>query len=324
MFTTIRKTIKASIFILLGVITIIYTSCNSASSNSNKHNKELISFKSIQGIGYTEVQRLQRNGLAINEYGYQLEPQWQINFVSDDSASVYSPIKKRFLNFPLTRGSDSIFNAARAWLKVKKMNKDSLILEILKAKNDSIEVNGSKVYMTFYADDYIKNVLHSDTGILRRPSRRDTLFVKGIVAKANKDITKAFAARQVVTFQSRSPQVSVNQERTVPNELNNFDTADDYLGPTFDITINKAYKEFYYSFSVCVDDKGQMHYVKPLIGFTEEDYKQSYIRLSKQIMETYLKYYLNVKPGTTLSMPHASVISLHVEGKVAAAETAKK
>jgi hypothetical protein len=143
------------------------------------------------------------------------------------------------------------------------------------------------------------------------------------VARANKDITKAFAARQVVTFESKSPQVKVKQEKTVPNQLNNFDTADDYLGPTFDITINKAYKDFYYSFSVCVDEKGQMHYGKPLIGFIEQDYKQSYIHLSQQIMETYLKYYLNVKPGTTLGMPHASVISLHVEGKVAAPEADK-
>jgi len=315
------KTINALTLTILGIVTIIYTSCNSAASG--KGEKPLISFKSIQGIGYTEVQRLQKNGLAINEYGYQLEPQWQINFVSDDSASVYSPIKKRFLNFQLTRGTDSIFNTARAWLKVKKMNKDSLILEILKAKNDSIEVNGSKVYMTFYSDNYIKNVLHSDTATLRRPSRRDTQFVKSIVAKANKDISKAFAARQVVTFESQSPLVTVKQEKTVPSILNNFDTADDYLGPTFNITINKAYKDFYYSFSICVDDKGQMHYVKPLIGFTEEDYKKSYIHLSQQIMETYLKYYLKVKPGTTLGMPHASVISLHVEGKVAASETAK-
>jgi hypothetical protein len=317
-----RKTINALTLILLGIITIIYTSCNNASSSNSK--KQLISFKSIQGIGYTEVQRLQKNGLAINEYGYQLEPQWQINFVSDDSASVYSPIKKRFLNFPLSRGYDSIFNTARAWLKVKKMNKDSLILEILKAKNDSIEVNGSKVLMTFYSDNYIKNVLHSDTATLRRPSRRDTQFVRSIVEKANKDITKAFAARQAVTFESQSPLVTVKQEKTVPSQLNNFDTADDYLGPTFDISIKKAYKEFYYSFSVCVDDKGQMHYVKPLIGFTEEDYKKSYIHLSQQIMETYLKYYLKVKPGTTLGMPHASVISLHVEGKVEGPEIAQK
>ena len=316
------KTINAITLILVGMVTIIYTGCNNASSSNGK--KELISFKSIQGIGYTEVQRLQKNGLALNEYGYQLEPQWQINFVSDDSASVYSPIKKRFLNFPLSRGYDSIFNTARAWLKVKKMNNDSLILEILKAKNDSIEVNGSKVLMTFYANDYIKNVLHSDTATLRRPSRRDTQFVRSIVAKANKDITKAFAARQVVTFESRSPMVKVKQQKTEPTQLNNFDTADDYLDPTFDITINKAYKDFYYSFSICVDDKGQMHYGKPLIGFTDQEYKQSYIHLSQQIMETYLKYYLKVMPGTTLGMPHASVISVHVEGKVTAAPSVAK
>lgn len=311
--------IKCFTLALLTIISVINAACNNASSN-NRAKKELISFKPIQGIQYSEVQRLQKNGLALNEYGYQLEPQWQINFVSDDSASVYSPIKKQFINFPLSRGYDSVFNTARAWLKVKKMTKDSLILEILKAKNDSIEVNGSKVYMVFYADNYIKNVLHSDTSILRRPSRRDTQFVKSLVIKANKDITKAFAARHPVQLISKSPLVTATQRRIKPDLINNFDTATDYLSPEFDINIDKAYADFYYSFTVCVDDMGEMHYLKPLINFSMvgEEAKKTYIHLSQSVMDSYLKYYLKIIPGTTLGFMHASNITLHVEGKTAA------
>ncbi|WP_183565809.1 hypothetical protein [Mucilaginibacter sp. SP1R1] len=310
--------------LLLLIISVISVSCNSSGSNS--HKKQLISFRHLNGINYSEVARLQKNGLSFNEYGYQLEPQWKLKFVSDDSVSIFSPIKNQFINFPLTRGYDSVFNAARSWLKIKKMTKDSLVMEILKAKGDSIDISGAKVYMLFYADDYVKNVLHTDTTTLRHPSRKDTLYIKSLVAKANTDITKAFAARQPVQLISKSALVKVKQEHTPPDIMNNFDASDDYLDPTFNITINKAYQDFYYSFSVCVDDKGKMHYLKPLIdfGMAGDDGKQAYIRVSQGVMDSYLKYYLQTIPGTTLGFTHASTITIHVEGKAAASGTGKK
>lgn len=319
---SMNNQIKCFALVLLTMISIINAGCNNANSN-NRGKKELISFKPVQGIKYIEVKRLQKNGLAFNEYGYQLQPEWQISFTKDDSARIYSPIKKQFINFPLSRGYDSVFNTARTWLRMRKMNKDSMILEILKAQNDSIDISGAKVFMTFYAENYIKNVLHSDTATLKRPSRRDTLYVKGLVAKANSDINKAFAAREVVTLTSKSPRVKVTKRRTEGTLLNNFDTSDDYLSPTFDITIDKAYQDFYYSFSICVDAQGQMHYGKPLIGFSEQGYEETYIRLSRALMDSYLKYYLQITPGKTLNIPHASVISVHVEGKTALAKTDK-
>ncbi|SDP85718.1 hypothetical protein SAMN05428975_3057 [Mucilaginibacter sp. OK268] len=301
---------------LLLIIVITYSGCKDPGSAKEKH---LISFSAYNGINYSEVARRQKNGLSFNEYGYQLEPQWKLKFVSDDSVSVFSPTKNAFINFPLTRGYDSVFNAARSWLKIKKMSKDSIVMEILQAKGDSIDINGSKVYMLFYADNYVKNVLHTDTSILRRPSRKDTLFVKGLVAKANSNIAKAFSARQPVQLISKSSQITVKQKVTKPDITNNFDSSDDYLDPNFDITINKAYKDFYYSFEICVDDKGQMHYVKPLIDFSmSEDFKGTYIRLSQGIMSSYLQYYFKVVPGSTLGFAHASTISVHVEGRTAA------
>lgn len=301
--------------VLLLITVITYSGCKDPRAKE----KHLISFSAYNGINYSEVARRQKNGLSFNEYGYQLEPQWKLKFVSDDSVSVFSPTKNTFINFPLTRGYDSIFNAARSWLKIKKMSRDSIVMEILQAKGDSIDINGSKVYMLFYADNYVKNVLHTDTSILRRPSRKDTLFVKGLVAKANSNIAKAFSARQPVQLINRSSQITVKQKITPPDITNNFDSSDDYLDPNFDITINKAYKDFYYSFEICVDDKGQMHYVKPLIDFSmSDDFKATYIRLSQGIMNSYLQYYLKIVPGSTLGFAHASTISVHVEGRMAA------
>ena len=299
---------------LLLIAVITYSGCKDPRAKE----KHLVTFSAYNGINYSEVARRQKNGLSFNEYGYQLEPQWKLKFVSDDSVSVFSPTKNTFINFPLTRGYDSIFNAARSWLKIKKMSKDSIVMEILQAKGDSIDINGSKVYMLFYADNYVKNVLHTDTSILRRPSRKDTLFVKGLVAKANSNIAKAFSARQPVQLISKSSQITVKQKVTKPDINNNFDSSDDYLDPNFDITINKAYKDFYYSFEICVDDKGQMHYVRPLIGFSDKDFKDTYIRLSQGIMSSYLQYYFKVVPGSTLGFAHASTISVHVEGRMAA------
>jgi len=302
---------------LLLIIVITYTGCKDPGRAKEKH---LISFSAYNGINYSEVARRQKNGLSFNEYGYQLEPQWKLKFVSDDSVSVFSPTKNTFINFPLTRGYDSVFNAARSWLKIKKMSKDSIVMEILQAKGDSLDINGSKVYMLFYADNYVKNVLHTDTSILRHPSRKDTLFVKGLVAKANSNIVKAFSARQPVQLISQSSLITVKQQHTTPDITNNFDPSDDYLDPNFDITIHKAFKDFYYSFEVCVDGKGQMHYVRPLIDFSmsSPDFKAAFIRMSEGVMKSYLQYYLKVVPGSTLGFAHASTISVHVEGKAAA------
>jgi hypothetical protein len=314
LFTNIHTKYLSAALLLVTVIA--YSGCKDLGRAKEKH---LISFKEFNGIDYSEVARRQKNGLSFNEYGYQLEPQWKMKFVSDDSVSIFSPTKNTFINFPLTRGYDSIFNAARSWLKIKKMSKDSIVMEILQAKGDSIDINGSKVYMLFYADSYVKNVLHTDTSILRHPSRKDTLFVKGLAAKANSNIAKAFSARQPVQLISKSPLVSVKQWHTKPDIMNKFDASDDYLDPTFDIIINKAYQDFYYSFSVYVDSKGQMFYRIPLIDFMgNEDTKQAYIRVSQSIMKSYLQYYLKVVPGSTLGFVHASTVSVHVEGRTAA------
>ncbi|WP_184550415.1 hypothetical protein [Mucilaginibacter sp. FT3.2] len=313
------KTIKLTGFILLTIVSLAQTGCGGGAGTQKK---ELLDFKPYNGINYSEVKRRQKNGLSFNEYGYQLEPQWKMKFVSDDSVSIYSPTKKGFINFPLTRGYDSIFNAARSWLKVQKMTKDSLVLEIIKQKGDSLDIKGTKVFMLFYADDYVKNVLHTDTSILRHPSRLDTAFIRSLSAKANQDYKKAFSARQPAELISRSIQVKVKQRTTKPEIDNNFDPSDDYLDPTYDIVINKAYKDFYYSFTMYIDDHGRMYYGKPLIALNVSgpEFEQAYIRMSSAIMDSYLKLYLNIIPGSTLGILHSSMVSVHVEGKTAPAQ----
>ncbi|WP_143020817.1 hypothetical protein [Mucilaginibacter gossypii] len=255
------------------------------------------------------------NGLSFSKDGYQLEPDWQMEFISNDSVCIYSPIKKEYINFPLTCGYDSIFNTARTWFKAREITRDSLLFQLIEAHADSIDTRGSNVYMTFYADNYIKNVIHKDTATVKAPGKQDTLFVKSLVDSAEKDYHKAFSARQPPIVESKSNLVKVTRRYALGDMLNNFDTSDNYMYPTYDIAINQAYANFYYSFSVFVDNRGDIHYDKPLIPFTGKGYEESYTALSKAVMERYLKKYLRIRPGSTLGMIHPSSISIHVEGK---------
>jgi hypothetical protein len=306
---------KSADFFLLIIISLLFSGCNADSKVKHDREKDLISFKPVLKISYTEVSRRFSNGLSFNKFGYQMEPQWKLRIDSNDSVSLFSPEKHRFLNFPLTRGHDSIFNVARTWLKVRKMNSDSLVFELLKAYGDTIETKGVKTYMTFYADSYIKNTLHTDTSILKRPSHKDSLYITSLVKLADQDLSKAFPARQPVSFISKSPSVTLKTQKVESNFYNHFDTAEDYLSPIFYITVRKAYTDFYYSFSVLVDEKGGVHYGEPLIPFTDENYKKNYVHSSKAVLDSYLKFYLRAVPGRTLGIAHASIVSIHVQGK---------
>ncbi len=300
-------------------ITIIFISCliGCKPKNVQKHGgeKDLFSFKPVLGISYVEVARRLDNGLSFNEIGYQLEPEWQMKFVSNDSVSIFSPEKKRFINFPLTRGYDSIFNTARTWLKVKKLTRDSLLLQLLEARSDSIDTRGSRVFMTFYAENYVKNKLHKTAAALQVPSKNDTVFVRSLVELSEKDISKAFAARQPASVQSARNFIKVSPRHAKGDIFNNFDTSDDYMYPTYDIAIKDADTTFNYFFSVIVDTQGKLHYEKPLIPFTEEGFERRYIAQSKAVLEKYLSKNLNVIPGSTLGMKHASAISIHAKGQ---------
>jgi hypothetical protein len=132
---------------------------------------------------------------------------------------------------------------------------------------------------------------------------------------ANKDFTKAFAARQPVELESKSPRVTFSKRHTKPTMLNNFSISNDYMGPEFDIKVNNAYKNFNYSFSIFVDPAGQLHYGKPLVFILEKERIPTYIHLSKAVMDSYLKYYLSFIPGKTLGIVHTSEIAVHVTGE---------
>lgn len=273
------------------------------------------SFKSVIGIHYTEVRRTFKNGVIFNSQGFQLAPDWRFTFVSADSINIYSPEKKRFFNCPVIFDHDSVFNIAWAWLKLRKLTKDSIKFQVLHVENKVVIDDRSNLYMTIYSDDYIKNKLHTDAQTLQQPTRADTLFIKAKIALANRFPDSSFAATDQPRLKSKSPLLTIQREKASVDSVDSTDPHPDYINPEYNITVTKAYKDFYYSFIITVDALGQMHFWRSTTIAMDEAFEATRIRIMNGIISGYLKHYLDITPGKTLGLPHNSFVILNVTGK---------
>lgn len=298
--------------ILLSLTAFLFSSCYYIA----KINEEPVpSFTEIKGVRYTEVRRSFDNGLSFNEYGFQLEPEWVIYFNADDSVRIYSPKKEQFMTYRIFHSHKALFHFARDWFRIKKVSKDSLIFQVMKVEARVIKENLSKVYMTFYSDDYIKDVLHTDAATLKAPSREDTLFIKYRAIQANSDPDSAFAARNPVILKSKSKIAQVKRiKASVDPYLGHVSRSEEYLYPEYRINIDKAYQDFHYSFSVIVDHTGKMQF-KQFLVYVMPEFEETKTRVAKGIIDVYLRNLLEVTPGNTLGFPHSSVINMNVIGK---------
>ena len=295
----------------VGLALLFHTS----SCKPSKTPKDRPSFKEYLGMQYIEVDRYFTNGLSFNEQGYQLEPSWKMHLLSDDSLMIYHPIEKVFFHYPIYHDHDSVFNIARHWMRVKLLSKDSIILQLLSVDEKKIDREYSNAYMKFYSYEYVQNN-KINTDSLRKPSRRDTLFIKEKSGKANRNPgnrDSVFAGRTPVVLSSRIPEVTVTKVKvnTDPKDVFHVSPSDEYLYPEYNIRISKAYKDFSYSFSVFVDDKGKMHLGKFVVS---EEFEESRRRVLEGIIEVYLHRFLTITPGSTLGIPHSSEITLNVKG----------
>jgi hypothetical protein len=202
---------------------------------------------------------------------------------------------------------------AWAWLKLQYLNKDSLKFMVLHVTNNIIDNEKVHVYMTFYSNDYIKNVLHSDTTKLWRPSRKDTLYIKAKSELANRIPDSSYAGTEPASLKSKSPLVTVAKEDAEKSQDDDAKSYDNYLLPTYDIVINKAYDDFGYLYSAFVTEKGELIFRKANQLMMPE-FKDATITAMKGITDGYLKLYLDVKPGKTLGISHSSIILLNVVG----------
>jgi hypothetical protein len=296
---------------------ILFTT--SYACNNPKEEKKVVkklSFDSIIGIRYHEVKRRFGNGLSFNEMGFQQEPSWIIQFKSNDTVMAYSPQKKKMQPFFLMFDHGDVYNFANEYFRIKKVSKDSLMFQRLDVQKKVISKDiRSDVNMTFYSDNYLKNVIKTTAGEIQKPSKADTLYVQWLSARSNrnpKNLDSAFAGRQPVAFTPVSKIIKVKKLTTVDPFMRRTQSYD-YLFPEYRIDIDKAYKDFAYGFNVLVNANGKMYLTS--FGNVLPEHKEARKKSLEAIINVYLQNLLKVTPGKTLGIPHSSEIKLVVQGK---------
>lgn len=310
--------IKMTSLGLLLSLGLLITACHTENPSGikKKHTpKKRLSFLSVKGIRYHEVKRRFSNGLSFDSLGFQQEPSWIIQFESNDSILAYSPEKKRMLGFHLLYDHGDVYNFAKEWFRIKSISADSVLMQRLQVNKREIANDiRSDVNLTFYSENYIKNVLKTTAEVLQRPTARDTAFIKARSRAANAhpaNRDSVFAARQPARLIPNSKLVTIETLSSV-DVLNGKTEAYDYLYPMYRVVMHKAYKDFGYTFTVLVDDKGKM----TLGTFSGEipEYHEVRKKVLEGIISVYLQNLFIVKPGTTLGIPHASEITITIKG----------
>lgn len=302
----------SSIFFVLLCIVVFFSACT-VPSKGNRDGKRP-PFTPIVGTDFYEARRAFDNGLSFDTIGFQQEPIWHIRFVNNDTVLIHSVEVDSMIRFPIYYDHDSIFHFGTEWFRVKSLDTDSLLFQRLAVQGLRVKEPRSNVYMKFYSDRFIKDSLKTTIDELRKPSKADTAFIRARVERANRNpesIDSAFSARHGVELTSVDGNLTVERYEYDEGEELGKTAAYRYLYPEFDIEIKEVYKEFYYSFSVLVDEHGKMRVGKFV---TSPEFEESRRRVLQGIIDVYLHNLMDIQPGTTLGMPHSTLIMLHVKG----------
>lgn len=283
-------------------------------SDQEEDDPQKPSLGSIVGIDFHEVRRSFDTGLAYDTIGFVQEPEWHVKFTHKDSIQIYVPGSDSSFNFHITHDHDSFFHFARESWKVVDLHPDSMMLQRLSLRRLTVDKVRSNVYMRFYSDAYIRDQLRTTVVELRKPRRQDSLFIQQRIAIANRNPgnpDSALASKHYARITSKSPILEIKRQQVDSLELMGRSLAHEYLYPEYDVVINRAYKDFYYTFSVLVDQYGKLH-----LGdfFVMPEFEESRRKVLTGIVDVYLQNLLDVVPATTLGMPHSSVIYLRVKG----------
>lgn len=308
-----RSPIAQSIIVCFFIVCCLFEGCaNRDTSETDDPRKP--SLAPLVGIDYYEVRRSFDNGLAYDSIGFVQEPEWHVKFTREDAIQIYVPGSDSSFNFEITHDHDSFFHFARESWKVIDLHPDSMMLQRLSL--DGLRVNKirSNVYMRFYSKDYLRQL---DTLLieLRKPRRQDTLFVQQMITRANRNpnsIDSSFSSKHYAKLTSQSPIIEIKRREYDSLETMKRSAAYEYLYPEYDITINKAYKDFYHTFSVLVDQHGKLHLGK---FYVMPEFEESRRRVLTGIIDVYLQNLLDIRPAETMGIPHTSVVYFRIRGK---------
>lgn len=312
-------------YISIFVATALFISCQNQSKKASTAKKDTsisadtlnsLTFKDVDGVRFYEVKRRFNNGLSFNKDGFQQEPSWIIEYKYPDTMLAFSPELNDMEHFYLQYDHGRVYNFAREFFRAIKITKDSLILQRLQVEARQVKKGiQSDVYCIYYTKDFIENKLKTTVEDLRKPTARDTAFIKDLSTRSNQNPLKlSFAARQPVQFVPNSPNVSAEKQVT-EDKLTGKGRAFDYMYPEYRLEIRKSYKEFAYRFGAVVDQNGKIT-VTRVEGVMPEDY-EARKKLIQGICDVYLTNLYKIKPGQTLSIPHSSEVTLNVVGKLA-------
>jgi hypothetical protein len=286
--------------------------CTSGTEKENDPRRP--SFLPIVGIDFYETRRSFDNGLAYDSIGFAQEAEWHVKWTHEDSIQIYVPGSDSSFNFAITHDHDSFFHFARESWKVIDLNRDSLMLQRLSL--DGLKVNKirSNVYMRFYSKDYLGQ-LGIPLAQLRRPRKQDTLFVREMVKRANRNLSNvdsSFSSKNYPKLVAKSATLEIKRRQHDSVELISQSSAYEYLYPEYDIVIHNAYKDFNYTFSILVGPDGKLRLGK---FFVMPEFWESRKRVLTGVVEVYLQNLLQITPATTLGLPHNSVVYLRVKGR---------
>jgi hypothetical protein len=309
------KVFKSSLLMIVSS-GLLLIACNGKPGKEKPRPKTRLDLSPITAIRYTEVKRRFSNGLSFDSMGFQQEPSWIIQLKNADTMMAYDPGKKIMQGFYLQYDHGDVYNFAKEWFRFKLISKDSLVFQRLQVTRKEIAADiRSDVNMTFYADSYIKNVLHTNAEKLQRPTKADTAFISKLVARANRNPDKTdsvFAARQVAVLSPLDNRITVERLSSV-DPLNGKTQAYDYLYPKYRLVIPDAYKDFAYEFNILVDEKGKLRLGNFFTNLPE--FREVRKKVLAGITSVYLQNLLKIKPGSTLGMPHTSEVTVTVTGR---------
>lgn len=277
-----------------------------------------LTFSDVIGIRFYEVKRRFKNGLSFNKDGFQQEPSWIVEVKKRDSIMVYSPTKNQMETVYLQFDHGKVYNFMREFFRVKKITKDSLLLQRLFVEGKIIAGDDdyrSEVYSTYYSKEYIEKKLRTTVSELQKPTRADTLLIKGLSEKTYKDPFNeklAFAARNPVVFTPLSKAITVVKQKNKTLSAHRA-LVYEYMYPEYRIVIEKCYKSFNHAMNVIVDANGNIKVNKVHYVLHPEGKK----RMLQGVADVYLKNLLKTTPGKTLGIPHSSEITIYIVGKTA-------
>lgn len=313
---TKMKKISTKQILYLGLLLLssIYSCTNSKKKTEKHQEEEKLTLRDINGIRFFEVKRRFSNGLSFNKDGFMQKPTWIIEYQHPDTMLAYSPEKRGMEAFYLQFDHGNVYNFAREFFRIKKIDKDSIVLQRIQVSARVIQKGEiSDVNCTYYTKDYIEKTLKTTVGELQRPTRADTAFIKKLSEATYRhpdNPDTAFAATEPVVFEPKSKNVSVKKvQYSGAAERESYS----YMYPEYRMVINKSYKTFNFRFSAIIDTKGNI-YVNRIEGVLKEDMPIRK-KLIQGIADVYIKNLFKIYPGTTLEIPHSSEVTINLVGK---------